>query len=115
MGFEKQYSLLHRKNESSRVIAKYPDRCPVICERGDKSIVKIDKIKYLVPMDITMGQFMYVIRKRIKLPPEQAMFFYVNKSMVCSSVTMQYAYEKYKSDDGFLYIKYTGENTFGFI
>jgi hypothetical protein len=44
----------------------------VIVERAPKSdIAEIDKKKYLVPMDLTVGQFVYVIRKRIKLSPEK--------------------------------------------
>ena len=28
--------------------------------------------------DLTVGQFIYVIRKRIKLPPERALFIFAN-------------------------------------
>lgn len=33
--------------------------------------------RYLVPADLTVGQFVYVIRKRIKLSPEKAIFIFV--------------------------------------
>ena len=33
--------------------------------------------RYLVPGDLTVGQFVYVIRKRIKLEPEKAIFIFV--------------------------------------
>jgi GABA(A) receptor-associated protein len=33
--------------------------------------------RYLVPADLTVGQFVYVIRKRIKLTPEKAIFVFV--------------------------------------
>jgi len=66
-------------SSSERIRAKYPDRIPVICEKSDRSdIPDIDKKKYLVPADLTVGQFIYVIRKRIKLPPERAIFIFVN-------------------------------------
>lgn len=35
-------------------------------------------LRYLVPADLTVGQFVYVIRKRIKLPPEKAIFVFIN-------------------------------------
>ncbi|KAE8956555.1 hypothetical protein PR001_g31694, partial [Phytophthora rubi] len=41
-------------------------------------IPDIDKKKFLVPADLTVGQFVYVIRKRIKLSPEKAIFIFVN-------------------------------------
>jgi len=31
-----------------------------------------------VPADLTVGQFVYVIRKRIKLAPEKAIFVFIN-------------------------------------
>jgi GABA(A) receptor-associated protein len=34
--------------------------------------------RYLVPSDLTVGQFVYVIRKRIKLSPEKAIFIFTN-------------------------------------
>ncbi len=35
------------------------------------------RCRYLVPSDLTVGQFVYVIRKRIKLSPEKAIFIFV--------------------------------------
>ncbi|KAG5414334.1 hypothetical protein IGI04_001901 [Brassica rapa subsp. trilocularis] len=50
----------------------------VIVEKGEKSdIPTIDKKKYLVPADLTVGQFVYVIHKRIKLSAEKAIFIFV--------------------------------------
>lgn len=37
--------------------------------------------RYLVPSDLTVGQFVYVIRKRIKLEPEKAIFIFVNNTL----------------------------------
>lgn len=36
-----------------------------------------DESRYLVPADLTVGQFVYVVRKRIKLTPEKAIFIFV--------------------------------------
>ena len=33
--------------------------------------------RYLVPADLTVGQFVYVVRKRINLSPEKAIFIFV--------------------------------------
>ncbi|GJW12606.1 autophagy-related protein 8c [Tanacetum coccineum] len=43
-------------------------------ERSD--IFNIDKKKYLVHADLTVGQFVYVVRKRIKLSAEKAIFIF---------------------------------------
>ena len=97
----------------------------MICEKVEKSdIPTIDKKKYLVPSDLTVGQFCYVIRKRIKLAPEKAIFIFVNEVLPPTAALMSSIYDEHKDDDGFLYItylpfssasngSYAGENTFG--
>lgn len=103
-----------RKSEAERIRAKYPDRVPVICEKADRSdIPDIDKKKYLVPADLTVGQFHYVIRKRIQLAPEKALFLFCSNTIPPNAALMSTVYEEQKDEDGFLYVQYSGESTFG--
>jgi len=103
-----------RARESSRIRSKYNDRVPVIVERAEKSdIPALDKKKYLVPADLTVGQFVFVIRKRIKLSAEKAIFIFVNNVLPPTAALMSAIYEEHKDEDGFLYVTYSGENTFG--
>mmetsp|Transcript_65078 Transcript_65078/g.179837 ORF Transcript_65078/g.179837 Transcript_65078/m.179837 type:complete len:175 (+) Transcript_65078:40-564(+) len=112
--FKEEHPLEKRKSEAERIRAKYPDRVPVICEKADRSdIPDIDKKKYLVPADLTVGQFHYVIRKRIKLAPEKALFLFCSNSIPPNAALMSTVYEEQKDEDGFLYIQYSGESTFG--
>jgi hypothetical protein len=74
-------------------------------EKSDIPI--IDKKKYLVPSDLTVGQFCYVIRKRIKLAPEKAIFIFVNEVLPPTAALMSSIYDEHKDEDGFLYITYT--------
>lgn len=60
-----------------------------------------------------MGQFVYVIRKRIKLSPEKAIFIFVNNALPPTAAMMSAIYEEHKDTDSFLYVTYSGENTFG--
>ncbi|KAF4389500.1 hypothetical protein G4B88_006559 [Cannabis sativa] len=87
----------------------------VIVEKAERSdIPNIDKKKYLVPADLTVGQFVYVIRKRIKLSAEKAIFIFVDNVLPPTGAIMSAIYEEKKDEDGFLYVTYSGENTFGF-
>ncbi len=114
MSFKASHPLEKRAAEAKRIIRKYPDRIPVICERADRTdIGEIDKKKYLVPSDLTVGQFVYVIRKRIALPPEKAIFVFINNVLPPTASLMSTIYNDHKDEDGFLYITYSGENTFG--
>ena len=57
---------------------------------------------------------MYIIRKRIKLAPEQAIFLFVGSGTLPASVsTLQAVYDQHHDEDGFLYMTYSGENFFG--
>mmetsp|Transcript_16102 Transcript_16102/g.18233 ORF Transcript_16102/g.18233 Transcript_16102/m.18233 type:complete len:120 (-) Transcript_16102:111-470(-) len=112
--FKNEHQFEKRSSEARRIREKYPDRIPVICERDQRSdIPDIDKKKYLVPQDLTVGQFVYVIRKRIQLSPEKAIYIFINNVLPPTAALMSSIYEEQKDEDGFLYITYSGENTFG--
>lgn len=56
-------------------------------------VTELDKKKYLVPSDLTVGQFYFLIRKRIHLRPEDALFFFVNNVIPPTSMTMGALYQ----------------------
>jgi GABA(A) receptor-associated protein len=112
--YQEKISFNLRSEESERIRRKFPDRIPVIIEKYNYSkIEEIDKTKYLVPNDLTLAQLVYVIRKRIKMAPEKALFFFINDDIPTSTEIMSSVYNKYKHEDGFLYIHFAEENTFG--
>ncbi len=94
---------------------RYPDRIPVICEKaGSSKLPDIDKTKYLVPSDLSAYHFNYIIRKRIKLPEKDSLYFFVNgKYLLKGDTLMADVFDKRKDADGFLYITYTDETTLG--
>jgi GABA(A) receptor-associated protein len=115
--FKKDYSFNERFEESNRVLIKYPDRKPIICEKSNKAnttnLPDIDKKKYLVPDDLNVGQFIYVIRNRMKLKPEEAIFLFINNKFMPVTAIIGQIYSQEKDNDGFLYIEYDKENVFG--
>ena len=103
-----------RVEESHKIKTKYPDRVPVICEKNPGSgLDMLDKRKYLVPNDLTATQFLFIIRKRLKLASDKGIFLFVNNMIAPSTHTMIELYNEYKDADGFLYMNYTEENVFG--
>ena len=114
MRFKKEHSFDNRLEESIRVRQKYPDRVPVIVEKLRNSHMNdIDRNKFLVPSDLTVGQFVYVIRKRVRMEAEKALFIFINKQTPCNSMPISQVYSIHKDIDGFLYIEYSEENVFG--
>jgi hypothetical protein len=53
--------------------------------------------------------------QRIKLSPEKAIFIFVNNVLPPSSSLLSHVYAEHKDADGFLYIVYSSENTFGSV
>lgn len=112
--FIKKFSLEKRKNEAKRILEKYPNRIPIIVNKDPRcKLPDIDKYKYLVPSDLSMAQLMFVIRKRIKLKPEESIYVFINGKMMAGNTMVSTIYEKHKSEDEFLYLIYAAENTFG--
>jgi GABA(A) receptor-associated protein len=115
--FNDNSSLLYTKEEANRVRTKYPDRIPVIVNRSvraNSDVPHIDKHKFLVPCDLTMGQLQYVIRKRISLPPTKALFLFIDNVIIPTSSIMSNIYDMHQDHNtNFLYVTYDLENTFG--
>ncbi|KAA6399217.1 MAG: putative autophagy-related protein [Streblomastix strix] len=89
--------------------SKYPDRVPVICERADDSdIPEIDNKKFTVDPDMTIGGFQW-------LSPENGIFVFIDNAIPPTASVMCIFYVLYKmkhpTDDDFLFITYSGENT----
>ena len=114
--------LSKRLKDMELVRLKYKDRIPVIVFPIDQHTPNIDAHKYLVPKDITVGQFIHLIRLRITLKPEQALYVFatdINREsegavLMCASDMIQQVYQRHKNkDDDFLYVVYGIENTFG--
>ena len=99
----------------NELMMKYPDRVPIIVTRKKTPTTpEIDKHKYLVPMDITVGQFLFVIRKRMLLSPDRALFLFIDGDLVNNSEHVGIVYERHKyKKDRCLHVVYSCENTFG--
>ena len=106
-----------RRKECQKIRNHFPEKIPIICEKDPKSDIKdIDKTKYLIPGDLTVTQFNMMIRKRIKINQESAFYLLANgKVSITGDSLLSEIYEKYKDPDGFLYIAYASELTWGTI
>jgi len=116
MNFKERKPFGIRKEEVASIRHKFPTKIPVIVERfaREPSLPYLDKTKFLVPQEITMSQFVTIIRNRLQLNPHQAFYLMVNnKSMASLSKTLAEVYRENRDDDGFLYITYASQEVFG--
>jgi hypothetical protein len=110
------YDLL--KDEVSKIIYKYPNKIPVIVFEDSSFKYTLDKNKYLIPDELTLAQFLIVLRRRLNLDPEMAIFlFFQDKNdksnLVMNTLTFSEIYKDYKHNTGFLYCTLCTEDTFG--
>ena len=101
--------------EIDRLKEKYPGKIPIFVTKasGARDIPDIPKHRFLAPSDLSLSQFIWVIRRQITLPPEKALFIFINNTLPTSSSLLSELYSIHKCPDGALRMTYTSENTFG--
>ena len=100
--FQTRHSFAMRKAEADRIKERYPARIPVIVERASRAadIPQISKSKFLAPQDMSVGQFIYIIRKSISLPPEKALFLFCGQTLPTTATLMRQLYAENGDEDG---------------
>ena len=114
--FKSRKSFATRLEETEGIRSKFPTKIPVIVERYRKELElpTLDKTKFLVPQELSMSQFITIIRSRMSISSTQAFFLLVNKkSMMSLSMTLSDVYKQEKDNDGFLYMTYCSQEGFG--
>lgn len=114
--FKEQRSLEERVKAGRALRFKYPDRIAVICEPGKNAdALPLKNCKFLTPGDLTVGQFVYIVRKRLNsLQAHQALFLTCGGTLPRVSESMREVYDREADpEDQMLYINYSLESTFG--
>ena len=112
----KSKPLKERQDITNEIKTKFPDSLPVIIYRSSnqKNLPDIPKIRFIIPRDYQYSHIIGIVRKRVTLDSATAIFLFVGDGHIPSATSsIANVYEEHKSDDGFLYITYNGENTFG--
>jgi GABA(A) receptor-associated protein len=116
MDFKNKYSFEERQSEATRIRSRYTDRIPIICQKAkyaNRACPTIDKTKYLIPADLTIGQFIWVIRTRLQIPQHKALFMFIDGVIPPVSKLISRIDTDHRDKDGFVYMYYNMENTFG--
>ncbi|XP_075426176.1 microtubule-associated protein 1 light chain 3 gamma-like [Ascaphus truei] len=114
--FKQRKRLDSRIHEVTRVRNRFPCKIPVIVERDhrEKLLPALQKIKFLVPQEMTLGQFVTMIRCRLPLSPSLALCVLVSGRRLASlTMTMSQVYSANHDQDGFLYMTYMSQDMFG--
>lgn len=118
MSFKASKSFEDRERMANEVLAKFNgEKLPIILEPKEKKLPPLDKIKYLVPNDMTVGTLLYVISERLKDASKddahKGLFLHIGDMVLTASQTVKEVYEKFAEKDHLLYMTYSHENVFG--
>ncbi|WJX13501.1 hypothetical protein P8452_03885 [Trifolium repens] len=85
--FQNELTFEQRLGESREIVAKYPDRIPVIVERYSKcDLPELEKKKYLVPRDLSVGHFIHILSSRL-IAPRNFLYMYYSTEKTFGSCT----------------------------
>ena len=56
---------------------------------------------------ITISQFIFLLRRKIKAEEDNDIFLLCKSILLPMEITIERVYNKYKDEDGFLYLEYT--------
>ncbi len=118
MSYHKTLSFYTREKESKNIIEQNPNKVPIICLKDPKSnLTETKKTKYLLDKNFTISQFTALIKTKLKLNSNEALFLVAKKgnksNALAGDVPMSQVYEEFKEKDGFLYIFYTSKEIWG--
>lgn len=115
--FKNKRDFEKRLEETTNIKIKHPSKCPVVVQRSHKEteIEEIDRNKFLVPPEMSLHGLLYIIRKRLRLHNDsQALYLFTEKGVLfTTNILVSQVYDTQKDDDGYLYLFYNSENTFG--
>lgn len=109
----KETPLHERITTSQKIKQKYPGRVPIIVDSFED--IEFEKYKYIVSLESTVGEFLYELKKRLKLNSRESIFLLTNNTLLSNSDSISIIYKKFKSVDDFLYIIVSKENVFGVL
>lgn len=95
---------------------KYPSHIPVYIKTHPNSRVVLKKHKYLVSEDLTVGQFLHVVRRQLQdnMNHDDALYLLVNNTIPPTSQLLSALHGMYaEKATGMLCFTICKENTFG--
>jgi len=111
--FKRQHPFEARKTLSAKMRAVYPLHFPLVVERRGRGDPPLPKSRFLVAGEKRVAEALAQIRGEMSLAPHEALFFLARGQMVNPGETILRLHERASDEDGFLYLVYSREDSFG--
>ena len=110
--YRERLPLVLRATACERARRQHPAHVPTILVSKDAP--PLDREKFLIPRTLTGAQLSYIVRRRMHMPSEKALFLLCGGRLVPATATVRELEAVHRDpDDGFLYVTYALENAFG--
>jgi hypothetical protein len=110
------------KKSYKKLKKRFPNRVAVLLEALDGCEIACAGMdtRFLVPDDLSLAHFQFIIRKRLGLAarPETAIFIFLKTAagrhiLPPSTATFQQLFEEHGKEEGHLQMTFSSEKTFG--
>lgn len=116
MYYKSVVSQKDRIKESTGICNKYPGKIPIIAESHKNFNTQSTQIfKYIAKPRNTVSKLLKTIKSSLSdVDASATLFLFINNiNITITNTTIKELYDKYKDDDGFLYVEYTNINALG--
>ena len=107
--FKTKYSKEERTKDFEELQRKHPNKYPIVFEKmPNTNFEDLNKEKYLIDPELSFRQVNYFVKGKLSLEDEHKniRFFINGKIPIKSNENVKDIYDKYKQNDGFLYLGY---------
>ena len=83
----------------------HSDKVPILLRKAPGSKLRqLTNNKILILKSFNVYKLIMVIKKKIELDKSEAIYLFVNNSLLQAGQTLEEVYEKHVAEDGFLYV-----------
>ncbi|KAK7867494.1 hypothetical protein R5R35_004502 [Gryllus longicercus] len=107
--FKIRKTLEQRRSQAEAELQRYPNKVPVVVEEvaEESTFAPLPNRKFMVPRQLTAGQFYYMLRQRLRLASEETLFVYLGGYLPRATDALGCVYDRFHDEDGFLYAAYS--------
>ncbi len=108
----KEKPLEERQTKSSKYIQDNPGRVPVVLINNNDKL-QLSRIKFLIPKRYKILSLIKTIKKSATMSSEETLYLSVGKNIQRNTVFIGELFERYRNEDGFLYLNISNVPAFG--
>lgn len=98
----------------TRMRQHYPGRVPLVATTTSSvSATTTTSFKFLAPEELQVSQFLYVLRKRMQVNANEALFLFCEGRVLSGNLTLLELDHTCRGSDGLVHVTVSTENTFG--